>query len=79
MGIMQELSSMQVKYSRATSLENNFAEKVLVDLMDNKLNLSQQRALTAKKANSFLSCISCIRKSVTSRSRERILPLYSRG
>ena len=34
----------------------------------------QQRALTAQKTNSILGCI---KRSVASRSREVILPLYS--
>lgn len=56
----------------AAQLESSTAEKNLKVLVDTKLSISQQCTFATKKADGILGCI---RSSIASRSRERILPL----
>ena len=58
----------------AELLECSSVERDLDMLGDDRLTMSQQCALAAKKANGILGCI---KRSVASRSREVLLPLYS--
>jgi len=59
---------------RVDLLESSSVERDLGVLVDNKLTMNQQCTLVAKKTNGILGCI---RRSVASRLREVLLPLYS--
>ena len=68
------IKNVKHKYKmRDTWLDSSICEKDLGVLVDNKLNMIQQCDMTAKKANLILGCIA---KTIKSRAREVIIPLY---
>ena len=71
--IIRGLSNSHYHYKlRYVRMEHSPAKKVLGVLVDIKLDMSQQCALTAQKAKHILGCIN---RSVASRVREVILSL----
>lgn len=55
-------------------IESSSVEKELRVMSDEKLNMSCQHTITGQKANHTLGCI---KRSVVSRPREEILPVYT--
>jgi len=72
--LMQYLSTLHQYRIGNDLLKMCSAVEDLRVLVDNKLTISQQCAVVAKKANGILGCI---KKSMDSRPREVIFPLYS--
>ncbi|KFQ78995.1 hypothetical protein N335_03757, partial [Phaethon lepturus] len=67
--------NLQYQYKLGNEgIESSLAKKDLGILVDEKLDMNWQWALTAQEANCILGCI---KRSMASRSREVILPLYS--
>ena len=62
------------KYRLGREQIERSSEKYMGLLVEEKLNMTQQCALTIQKANHILSCI---KSTMASRSREVILPLSS--
>ncbi|KAK4826204.1 hypothetical protein QYF61_006148 [Mycteria americana] len=68
-------SNVRHKYKLGEEwLESSPAERDLGVLVDSRLNRSRQCVLAAKRPNHILGCI---RHSITSHSKEGIIPLYS--
>ena len=63
-----------IKKKDSRNIDRHSVENGLGILVDGKLTMSHQCVLTAQKANHILGCM---RRSMTSESREVIFPLYS--
>jgi len=58
----------------STLLRTNSVERELGVLVDHVINMSEECAVAANQANRMLGCI---KKDMTSRDKEVIIPLYS--